>query len=243
MSKAEKAGELVFFDSNVSEIAQLTTQFDVIRFMRRVTEAYGFRAFMVMNLPPVTSRELSQNSIITSWSAELMALFDGQGMMQTSPMLKWLRGSTLPYSIDLGHSAYEYLGPVVLEAFRKSGLGRGLAFPVHDANGVRGAVLFTGDADAAAEQQVMELCYISIHVYDRLAKIRNLDVKSGGSLSDREIDCLNWTAAGKTSAEIAEILGLSEHTVNHYLNRAARKLDTVNRTQAVAKALRTGVIK
>ncbi|MFP3803129.1 response regulator transcription factor, partial [Paraburkholderia sp. SIMBA_027] len=55
--------------------------------------------------------------------------------------------------------------------------------------------------------------------------------------------CLNWTAAGKTSAEIADILGLSEHTVNHYLNRATKKLDTVNRTQAVAKALRIGLIK
>jgi DNA-binding CsgD family transcriptional regulator len=62
-------------------------------------------------------------------------------------------------------------------------------------------------------------------------------------LTDREIDCLNWTAAGKTSVEIAEILTLSEHTVNHYLNRATRKLDTANRTQAVAKALRIGLIK
>ena len=42
---------------------------------------------------------------------------------------------------------------------------------------------------------------------------------------------------------IAEILTLSEHTVNHYLNRATKKLDTVNRTQAVAKALRIGLIK
>ncbi|MNY40575.1 HTH-type quorum sensing-dependent transcriptional regulator VjbR [compost metagenome] len=62
-------------------------------------------------------------------------------------------------------------------------------------------------------------------------------------MSEREIDCLNWTAAGKTSAEIAEIMMLSEHTINHYLNRATKKLDTVNRTQAVAKALRVGLIK
>jgi DNA-binding CsgD family transcriptional regulator len=88
-----------------------------------------------------------------------------------------------------------------------------------------------------------ELCYIAIHVFDRLAEIRNLDTRITDTLTDREIDCLNWTAAGKTSAEIAEILTLSEHTVNHYLNRATKKLDTVNRTQAVAKALRIGLIK
>jgi DNA-binding CsgD family transcriptional regulator len=89
---------------------------------------------------------------------------------------------------------------------------------------------------------MMELSMLSIHVFDRLYQISRTSQKPGEGLTEREIDCLNWTAAGKTSAEISEILGLSEHTVNHYLNRATRKLDTVNRTQAVAKALRTGII-
>jgi len=40
----------------------------------------------------------------------------------------------------------------------------------------------------------------------------------------------------------AEILGLSEHTVNHYLNQVTRKLEAVNRTQAVVKAIRRGLI-
>ena len=88
-----------------------------------------------------------------------------------------------------------------------------------------------------------QLTYLSIHVYNRLAEIRELDNRATDMLTEREIDCLNWTAAGKTSVEIAEILGLSEHTINHYLNRATKKLDTVNRTQAVAKALRLGLIK
>ena len=83
---------------------------------------------------------------------------------------------------------------------------------------------------------------ISTHVFDRLYQIGRKDIRGGDELTEREVDCLNWTAAGKTSAEISEILSLSEHTVNHYLNRATKKLDTVNRTQAVAKALRMGII-
>jgi len=90
---------------------------------------------------------------------------------------------------------------------------------------------------------MMELTYLSVHVFNRLTEIRDLDNRATGALTDREIDCLNWTAAGKTSVEIAEILNLSEHTINHYLNRATKKLDTVNRTQAVARALRLGLIK
>jgi len=115
--------------------------------------------------------------------------------------------------------------------------------PTHDVSGIRGAVSLAGDREIFSPEEIKDLCYIAIHVFDRLAEIRSLDVRVIDALTDREIDCLNWTAAGKTSAEIAEILGLSEHTVNHYLNRATKKLDTVNRTQAVAKALRVGLIK
>ena len=83
---------------------------------------------------------------------------------------------------------------------------------------------------------------ISIQVFNRLAEIGAAWKTGQVMLTDREVECLSWTAAGKTSLEIAEILGLSEHTVNHYLNQVTRKLEAVNRTQAVVKAIRRGLI-
>ena len=62
------------------------------------------------------------------------------------------------------------------------------------------------------------------------------------NLSDREKQCLLWCSRGKTTSDIASILGLSDHTVNHYLTSAALKLNAVNRTHAIAKALRHGII-
>ena len=61
-------------------------------------------------------------------------------------------------------------------------------------------------------------------------------------LTGREKDVLTWVSRGKTSAEIAIILGLSERTVNFHCDRAMRRLDVVNRTQAVAKAITRGLI-
>jgi DNA-binding CsgD family transcriptional regulator len=61
-------------------------------------------------------------------------------------------------------------------------------------------------------------------------------------LSQRETGCLQWAAAGKTSIETAIILGLSPHTVNQYLTAATVKLKAVNRTHAVTKAVRLGLI-
>jgi DNA-binding CsgD family transcriptional regulator len=61
-------------------------------------------------------------------------------------------------------------------------------------------------------------------------------------LSRRERECLQWTAAGKTTWEIAAILDISQNTVDGYIATAAKKLAAVNRTQAVAEAIRRGII-
>lgn len=229
----------------IDEVSRLKTQFDVFRFMKRLTEAYRCRAFMVVNLPPVTSFELQSNSVINNWPAELLSIYDQEALLPTSPVLQRLRTSTLPfvYEVSTSPNRDEGKSQLVVALFERFRMTRFIYLPAHDVSGVRGAVSLAGDRELFSREEIKDLLYIAIHVFDRLAEIRNLDVRVVDALTDREIDCLNWTAAGKTSAEIAEILTLSEHTVNHYLNRATKKLDTVNRTQAVAKALRVGLIK
>lgn len=69
------------------------------------------------------------------------------------------------------------------------------------------------------------------------------DPSSDFGLSKREVECLKWTSRGKTSAELALIMGLSEHTVNAYISHAGIKLNTVNRVHTVAEALRRGIIR
>jgi DNA-binding NarL/FixJ family response regulator len=56
------------------------------------------------------------------------------------------------------------------------------------------------------------------------------------SLNERELECLTWAARGKTSPEIATILGLSKRTVNFHIENACRKLNVSTRTEAVFKA-------
>jgi len=59
-------------------------------------------------------------------------------------------------------------------------------------------------------------------------------------LTEREIEILTWTAQGKTSGEIAQILGRSVATVNFHLQNAMGKLNVVNKTQAAIKAHQLG---
>lgn len=57
------------------------------------------------------------------------------------------------------------------------------------------------------------------------------------SLSDHEIECLRWVSLGKTARETAIILGKSARTVEFHLNNAMRKLNAVNKVQAVFLAV------
>ena len=55
-------------------------------------------------------------------------------------------------------------------------------------------------------------------------------------LNDRETEVLTWVARGKTSAEIAQILGLTKRTVDFHTDNARAKLGAATRTEAVIKA-------
>lgn len=61
-------------------------------------------------------------------------------------------------------------------------------------------------------------------------------------LGKREVETLTWAARGKTSAEIAEILGLSKRTVDFHIERARGKLGVATRVQAVIKAASSQLI-
>lgn len=62
------------------------------------------------------------------------------------------------------------------------------------------------------------------------------------TLSPREADVLRGVATGLTNKAIALKLGISEHTVKFHLGGAMTKLGAASRAEAVASALRRGLI-
>ncbi|MBL0848629.1 MAG: LuxR family transcriptional regulator [Candidatus Liberibacter ctenarytainae] len=73
---------------------------------------------------------------------------------------------------------------------------------------------------------------------------KNYDVHLGKDfeLTGREIECLNWISKGKTSDEIAVILGISRNTVNNYIASIMRKTATKTRSGAIAYAVRNSIV-
>lgn len=130
--------------------------------------------------------------------------------------------------------------------FEETSLGDALAFYFKDGDGTRILLVFTS-LQELAKSVICELIAVAralaaISVARAFKDVADARRKGGAQISDRERDCLFWTAEGKTSEEIAIILGISTHTVNHYLTSATRKLDAANRTHAVTRAIRFGII-
>jgi len=78
----------------------------------------------------------------------------------------------------------------------------------------------------------------------RLSGIARSDaLASQVSLSERETETLTWSARGKTSTEIAAILGLAKRTVDFHIENACRKLNVATRIEAAVKAVSGRLIR
>jgi DNA-binding NarL/FixJ family response regulator len=66
---------------------------------------------------------------------------------------------------------------------------------------------------------------------------------SEAPLSPREIEILQKVAYGATTKEVADQLGISFHTVKTHLERIFEKLGANDRAQAVAIAIRQGMVE
>lgn len=79
--------------------------------------------------------------------------------------------------------------------------------------------------------------YIPRHIAARLA-----DRMMRADLTARELQVLELLAAGSTNKQIGGALAISDNTVRHHVNSIMEKLQVSDRTEAVATAIRNGVL-
>jgi DNA-binding CsgD family transcriptional regulator len=106
----------------------------------------------------------------------------------------------------------------------------------------RYVLMFMCPADVILSQQrlretgVLASYFASLLFHDTLKTSREMD------LTDRELECLYWIAEGKTSDEIATIIGISKNTINNYITSVMRKTATRTRSEAIAYAVRHNLV-
>ncbi|MDJ0614648.1 MAG: helix-turn-helix transcriptional regulator [Rhizobiaceae bacterium] len=196
---------------------------------------------MVSEVPRDENFKLHEMLIVSNWDPEIIREFDISYETVFRDLFDDLRGSVSPIHLDLPVSVRETKQPEEKDHAPMQ-LAECVFFPVYERSGKKGMVGFScpkpHDPDMFAK-----LGFLSSFVFDKSMEIKKVTTTQNNALSEREIQCLNWTAAGKTSYEIGIILDISLNTVNHYLNNASKKLNCVNRTHAVAKCVQEGIIE
>jgi DNA-binding NarL/FixJ family response regulator len=70
----------------------------------------------------------------------------------------------------------------------------------------------------------------------------SLNLARSMQLTEREREIVTWVSKGKSSADVAQILGIAERTVNFHVEKVMRKLNVATRMQATIACVRLGLL-
>ena len=205
---------------------------------------YGFRycSFgMKAPVPLVAPRVLWCSNYPLEWQKR----YEAQGYLRCDPTVAHAIVSDEPvlWSDELFASC-----PSLREEASSFGLVHGWAQPRRDAAGMvslltcaRTEPEITPEEFQAKQERVQWLSYLC---HEGMSRHWGASLRGEPELllSDRELEVLRWSCDGKTSADIAQIINLSEATVNFHVRNACNKLGTPNRTAAAVRAALLGLL-
>jgi len=138
-----------------------------------------------------------------------------------------------PRAKEIHRLAYEY------------GWREVVGIPIHGPNGYSGLVtLATREQLVLTPKQRVILSAMSLAIHHRCRTEADFGMAAADApkLTNREVECLQWVAVGKTDWEIGHILGVAEATAHYHIERAKKKLGVTSRVNAVALLALRGII-
>lgn len=212
--------------------------------MQRFAHARNFAVFKLNNSGLPGRRKLSViiDNLASDSSVTAGSLLEGYG----EALLAHIEVSSLPLLWN-GIEDSQTAEMADFSTFVRHLKGRllpvcGVALPIRLGGMGNGYVVFVANYLDLTSEAVVDLHDRSHQLMMDLLVLDERRTSPDDMLSGREVACLQLAGDGLVSEEIAEKLRLSVHTVNAYLATATTKLDSVNRIQAIAKAIRLGYI-
>ncbi len=140
----------------------------------------------------------------------------------------------------------------IYDEAREFGLRDGFYLPIHQSDGsVLGVSMMARQEMPTSRTTLAALHMLAVYYHlaaERLGLVEKLaplkpPAPAKAILTKRQLECLKWIRQGKTSWEISQILGISEHTVHEHLEQARTRLRVRTTTQAVLEAVVLGLIQ
>jgi len=207
----------------------------------------GIDALSYYHKPPAGAVDFSDKYFVSLGFDEDLAkehrrqhtLFSAAFTSNFNPLLEPIFWADVATTLDLTPDQLDQL-----EAFYRPCPANGLVVPVYGPNSRNGcAVMRFKDFKAPfSRENIFKAHFASNQSHLQFCKIMASNVKNNVILTEREREVLTWVARGKSNAVIAEIVGISHHTVNGYLRRVYLKTQTSDRTTAALRAVGDGLI-
>jgi len=205
--------------------------------MRRIAAAAGARHYLVADLSRASEDEA--RIVACNWPFDIVTGLGAEAICRflTSPVATFPGARPQPvHVLMLG----AFLTEAEISVLSEHGDENYFAFKLAAGNARFGAILSAAAgqiSEPAAARAQLRCCHLlSDHLKCETTPDRD------NPLSLREIDCLRWVSQGKTTEEVAVILGVSANTINSYITQSINKLAASNRAMATAIALREGLI-
>jgi len=176
------------------------------------------------------------------YPSEWLALYRARRYDRVDPVL---RRHFAFYTPQVWSQTYETITTAAerrfIEASGEFGLKDGMTLGIACDGQSYGSVLsFVGDDLARIPRHRIILEFLAPAFHGMLSRLAAKNPRSAMPLTTREQEVLRWASAGKTTWEMARIIGISERTVVFHVRNAMRKLEARNRAQAIAKAAALG---
>lgn len=227
----------------VDRAGHLSSQSEIIHELQRTSSVFGFDNFCMSGLPSPGER-LDPYILLSGWPEDWMSRYLELDYVHVDPVCHRLLSSDMPFLWeDAPYDGNDAKARQVMNEAPSFGLNEGFAIPIYTTHGFQAAVTFSARKLELDPRARSALHLVGIYAHNAARAIAVGDPRRRRrKLSKREIECLKWASAGKSSWDISAILSISERTTNQYIASAAAKLNAVNRTQAVAEALRLKII-
>jgi len=237
------------YDDAMSLFSDAKTSPKLLHALTRVANELGFDHAVLDYVPNRVTGMRPQNISTYSedWVNESLQL--PMGLIARDPVLQHLDSSVAP--IVWGQQDYhDSKLEAMYELCQGFGLGSGLAVTVRGPHGDYACVGFSSAADKVARTSNMlpELGTLMLSATAAYTAFTRLLLPQGGrgatevKLTQRELEILSWSRAGKTALDCSQILGISQATVHFHLKNTLQKLDVATKQQAVLKALEMRLI-
>jgi LuxR family quorum sensing-dependent transcriptional regulator len=213
----------------------------VIEAMYRVVAQLGVEGVFFAELDPRPPKRFEDFVLASRCPSEFGEIYTERNYAGVDSNIRRSRRSSRTFEwCETGYGDHDE-EPHTVEFLRflaDFGFPRGFVVPIHGPGGFVAGVALAGNKLALSAETKPIIHLMAIYALATVMDLVAARPHAQLPLTSREREVLAWSAQGKSAWEIGEILSVAKRTVDEHAQTAMRKLGAVNRTQAVAIALR-----